>query len=192
MAYKISMSLENVRFPEPKALEGLKSILGWESDPAEKFNGDFYTGLKAKIAAVETGEANPVAILKEILEDEEYKVEAVDGFLCLVEWGEDGDGCSHSEGILLAALGSLFEAGGSSWGSGQEGERWCYTFLGGSYELGWVDRNFYVSKEDRQRVQAAWQEEAGQIPEALRVLLHDILRRADLLLPAPASEAKSA
>lgn len=191
MAYKISMNLEKVRFPETKALEGLKALLGWENDPVEQFNGAFYAELKTKIAAVEAGEADPVALLKEILEDEEFEVEALDGFLCLVSWGEEGDGFSRSEGILLAALGPFFEAGGSSWGSGQEGERWCYSFLGGTYELGWVDANFYVSKEDRQRVKAAWQEAGDQIPEALRAVLHDILLRADLL-PAPPPVALSA
>jgi len=192
MGYQITMGLDEVRFSEAKALEGLKALLGWEHDPLEKMRGEFYEELKTQIAAVEAGEADPVVILKQILEDEDFEVESVDGFLCLVDWGESGDGFSHNEGVTLAALGPLFEAGGSSSGHGAEGEAWCYSFLGGTYELGWVESHFYVSKEDRLRVQAAWKDSAGQIPGPLRDLLHDLLLRAEILLPAPPHVAVSA
>lgn len=181
MGYEITLRLDDVKLPTAKALAGLKALLNFEDDPEARGRMNLYSDLRARFGEIERGAADPLTVLKDVLEDEGFEVEVDGGVLNLVDWGEFGDGNSHNEGVTLAALGHLFEPGGSACGHGENGERWCYSFLGGRYELGWGVPHFYLSRQDRERVSSAWALGGEQIPDPLRGLILDLLERAGIL-----------
>jgi hypothetical protein len=181
MGYYIDLSLNEVKLAESKAAEGLKAI--YEALKEDKKDHKWaLEGFNEKwspiMEAVEKGEKSPTEALCEALEEESFDLECTDGFIILAAWiGEK----AHDEGILLDSLGNLFEAGGYAYGGGEQGERWDYRFLGGSYEYGYAGSACCVSMADRERVGAAFAvAEAVLAPESLAVL-REALTRAEFL-----------
>lgn len=172
MGYYVWMNFNEVRLAESKAGEAVQLLSA---------NG-LLDPKKGK---------NEVDVLFEALECEQFTVSRDRGFIYLDEWSDGERSKSGDEGRVIETLGPLFEAGGTSCGEGEEGERWEYRFMGGRYELGWGTDDC-VSQEDRERVAAAWRVAHDLLPAEYRDVLEQALLRADYLRQSGKADGKAA
>ncbi len=176
MGYYISLGLDAVKLQAGRAMEAIESLKAYRSGSSFSDAG-LQERIAKELARVESGEKTALEVLQGLFEDEDFECEVSDGFLCIESWqGEK----SHNEDAFMAGLGHLFEPGGSSWGDGEQGERWEYRFHGGSYELGWAPTGLWVSREDRERVGTAFRQLQG--PQEALEAVKAFLMRADVVV----------
>lgn len=162
MGYCIWMGLDGVQVDERKAEEAV-ALLGAKGllDPA-----------------LTTGD--PVEVLCGALDHHGFGFERSSGFINIEDWNNGERGNSRDQDEAIVALGPIFEAGGTIEGDGEQGERWEYRFIGGSYELGWGTQD-KVSAEDKDRVTDVWTAIRSQVPEEAREVIEAALARAEYL-----------
>lgn len=166
MGYYISMGLSDVKLLVGRVQEAFEALKTYRSGNSYCDEG-MQKRIAEALAKVDEGEQTAVEALISLLEDEDFEVRVEGEFLHIDEWNGEK---THEEDYFMAGLGSLFEAGGRSWGSGEQEERWEYRYLGGSYELGWGPDRLYVSKQDKERVRTAFRQLQGP-PEALETIM---------------------
>lgn len=153
-----------MRLAVPKALEALEALHAaaqdWEAS-------DGRTAVEEALKVVQAGETPAVDALAALMEDHAcFECAVMDGFLEFVDWGDAGYGHACDELEFVAALGGLFEAGGTlvRYDRGDCLPSVEYRFHGGSYTVGVAQADHFVDDSDQAKVQAAFQRVQAAAP----------------------------